>query len=231
MSEADLKSRILAEIATHLSVYGRSEWDRIREHPSYSHLIGKEAGSAGKRKFYRWVEGVTGGLPAVNVGAGRPFEAGEAAVAALGDGKRRALLAAQKNIPAAPSPAYLMRKGAGAENSINFLAMVHRLLADGEKLRANAVKADENAADGSGEKITNPFVFNQSIAARLKVMDTALRVMQEIWDLQYQQRFYDAITSIIVDKLDAFPELQLEIIEELEKLNNRQGMTLHAEPG
>lgn len=226
--EADaLKDRILAEIAAHVRVYGRERWDLIREKPEYAHVIGKEAGGAGKRKFFRWVENVLGGVPDPHPGAGRPHEVGDAAVAALDDAQKRALLAAQKNIPAAPSPAYLMRKGPAAENSINFLAVVHSLMGDVDMLRAASVTEND---DGT-TKIKNLHFFGQQIDKRLKVMDTALRVMQEIWDLQYQQRFYDAIVSIIVEELGPYPEAQARAIDRLEELNARRGMTLHAEPG
>jgi hypothetical protein len=223
MSKADLKAQILADIAAHVRVYGRASWELVREKPEYAPVIGKEAGEAGRRKFYRWVDVVCEpmGDDLTSPHAGRQENG-----VALGAAQKRALLAAQKNIPAAPSPAYLMRKGKDADNSINFLAMVERLLADGEKLRATSVKADETAADG--EKIANPFMFEKSITARLRVMDTALRVMQEIWDLDYQQRFYDAIVSIIVEELAPYPEAQRRAIERLAELNAKRGMTMHA---
>jgi hypothetical protein len=121
-----------------------------------------------------------------------------------------------------------MRKGAQAENQINFLAIVHELMADVGKLRGMSVVADEAAADG--ERVKNPHLFGQAIDKRLRVMETALKVMQEIWDLQYQQRFYDEITEIIVTELAAIPDVQERVIRRLADLNNRRGMTLYAEP-
>lgn len=226
-ADDDLKDRILAEIAAHIRVYGRERWDLIRENPAYAHLIGKVAGAVGKRKFYRWVDSVTGGVGGTEDGA-RRVDGPEIAAEFMDDARKRAMLAAQKNIPAAPSPAYLARKGPDADTSINFLAAVHRLMDDGEKLRAYSVVADDSSADG--ERIKIPHMFKDSINARMRVMEGALRVMQEIWDLQYQQRFYDEITNIIVEEVAAYPDVQLRIIERLEKLNNRRGMTLHADP-
>lgn len=225
---ADLKARILAEIAAHVRVYGRAQWDLIREQPEFAPIIGKVAGDGGRRKFFRWVSNVCStdqnvpGRPGpLKDGHGQAFDA-------LSDAQKRALLAAQKNIPAAPSPAYLMRKGAEAENQLNFLAIVHELMRDALKMRAAAVVADQTADDG--EKIKNYHLFGQAFDKRLRLMETALKVMQEIWDLQYQQRFYDEITEIIVTELATFPDVQERVIRRLADLNNRRGMTLYAEP-
>lgn len=227
----DLKDRILAEIAAHVRVYGRAQWDKVRERPEFAHVIGKEAGPAGRRKFFRWVDTVCAPRPDDADGPGRPHEGREASGEALSDAQKRALLAAQKNIPAAPSPAYLMRKGADADNQINFLAIVHEIMGDVTKLRAMSLKDDPDAPDGTGKRISNPHLFGQAIDKRLRVMETALKVMQEIWDLQYQQRFYDEITSIIVEELTIYPDIQERVIRRLADLNNRRGMTLFAEPG
>lgn len=225
-TESELKDRILAEIAAHVRVYGRERWDLIREKPEFAPIIGKEAGGAGKRKFYRWVDAVLGGVPTPHDAQGRPFEHVDASIAAMDDGRKRALLAAQKNLPAAPSPAYLVRKGTQAETSLNFLTIVHEVMRDIAMIRAQSVKTLE---DGT-EKITNLHFFGQQIDKRMKAMDTALRVMQEVWDLQYQQKFYDEIVAIIVEVMAPYPEAQAEAIERLEALNARRGMTLYAEP-
>lgn len=225
--DRELKLRILAEIAAHVSVYGRDRWDLIRERPEFAHVIGKAAGPSGKRRFFRWVEAVVGGPGADAGGQGRPIEYGEASAVALNEGRRRALLAAQKNLPAAPSPAYMTRAGPRAEANLDFLVMLGGTVADVEKMRAAAVKPDEARPDG--EKITNLHVFDRSIDKRLKLIDTALRVMQEVWDLQHQQRFYDEIVAIIVEVMAPYPEAQAEAIRRLENLNSRRGMTLYGE--
>jgi len=224
----EIKDRVLVDIAAHVRVYGRTRWDLVREKPEFAEFVGKAAGDSGKTRFFRWAGQVLEGVPPERGGPGRPFECGDAAQSVVDEGTKRARLAAQKNIPAAPSPAYLMRKGAEAENQINFLAVVHELMADVLKLRAMSVTPDQTAANG--ERIKNPHLFTQSIAQRLRVMDTALKVMQEIWDLQYQQRFYEEITGIIVEELAGFPEVQERVIRRLADLNNRRGMTLHAQP-
>ncbi len=227
LSAADLKVKIFAEIVAHVRVYGRARWELIRENPAYTHVIGKDAGPAAERKFFRWVDAATRRTTADKVGASQVAEQASQS-AALDDGARRARLAAEKNIPAAPSPAYMAREGAGADRSIDFLAGLHGIWADAQLLREYAMAKD--AAAPNGEKIKNPMFFEKSIKARLDVMDSGLRVMQEIWDLRYQQRFYDAIVDIIVSDLAPYPEVQLKVMRKLKDLNDRQGMTIHADP-
>lgn len=227
LSDADLKVKIFAEIVAHVRVYGRARWELIRENPDYARLIGKDLGPAAERKFFRWVDAATKRTAADKLIA--PNAAGQAAqTEALDDGAKRARLAAEKNIPAAPSPAYMAREGAGADRSIDFLAGLHGIWADAQLLREYAMAKDADAPNG--EKIKNPMFFEKSIKARLDVMDSGLRVMQEIWDLRYQQRFYDAIVDIIVTELAPHPEVQLRVMRKLKALNDRQGMTIHADP-
>lgn len=222
--DGDLKARILAEIAAHVPIYGRRQWDRIRERPEFAHLIGRASGSKGRRKFWRWVSAVCEPTPADQT---RPHEARDAATGALEEATKRARLAAQQNLPAAPSPAYLMRAGAQAAKNIDFLAAVNTIWADAERLREHAMALDEAAPDG--KRIEDAKLFDASIRRRVEVMESALGVMREIWDLQYQQRFYDGITDIIVEELSGVPEIQERVVRKLIDLNNSRGMTMHAE--
>ncbi|MFD3263178.1 hypothetical protein [Phenylobacterium ferrooxidans] len=226
LSDADLKVKIFAEIVAHVRVYGRARWELIRENPAYAGLVGKDLGPAAERKFFRWVDSATKRSTADVVGTRMAVEQ-SAQSASLDDGAKRARLAAEKNIPAAPSPAYMAREGAGADRSIDFLAGLHGIWADAQLLREYAMAKDADAPNG--EKIKNPMFFEKSIKARLDVMDSGLRVMQEIWDLRYQQRFYDAIVDIIVTELAAYPDVQLKVMRRLKELNDRQGMTIHAD--
>jgi hypothetical protein len=223
-SRARLKAKVLAEIAAHVAIYGRRNWDLIRENPQYAHLIGREAGESGKRTFWRWVNAACGVPP---VDKTRPHEGREAATAALAAATERARAAALKHLPAAPSPAYLMREGARAAKQIDFLAAIHLVWADAERLRDDAVDADENAP--GHEKIVDLKLFDRSINRRLEVIQSALRVMQTIYDFQHQQRFNSAITDILVEELAAFPEVQERVIRRLTDLNNRSGITIYSE--
>lgn len=221
---SEIKVRILHDIAAHVKVYGRTNWDAIREHPDYAALIGKETGSAGERKFFRWVKQV---CEPVDSDLGRPKSEVEVTANILNAATHEARVAAMKHVPAAPSPAYIMREGSKAHQNIDFLAAVNTIWADAELLREFAMMPDP--ATG-GQRIKNPSLFDNSIRRRIDVMESALKVMQEIWDLQYQQRFYDAIVDLIVEELGSVPDIQRRVIERLAELNNRRGMTIYAEP-
>ena len=221
-TEKRLKQRILAEIATHIRDHGRHEWDSLREHPEFKPVIGKEAGASGQRKFWRWVRSVCEPPPPSQT---RPYEARAAADNALDSATERARQAAQRNLPVAPSPAYFARSGADASRNIDFLAEVGAIWEDARRLRELAMKADETSPDG--KRIEDVKLFDASIRRRIEVMESALRVMQEIWDLNYQQQFYDGITNIIVNELAVVPDIQELVIAKLVELNKNRGMTIH----
>ena len=217
----DRKARILRAIAEHLRIFGRKEWDRVREHPDFAPIIGKVAGEKGRRKFWRWVNAVSEPAPLDKT---RPHEARQVAADALDSATDRARLAAQENLPTAPSPAYLMRAGAGASRNIDFLAGIHLIWADAQRLREHSMLPDETAPEGM--RISDAKLFDASIRRRVEVIESAVGI---IWDLEYQQRFYDGITDIIVDELASVPAIQERVIRRLVELNKSRGMTASPE--
>jgi hypothetical protein len=221
--EGALKQRILADLGVHIRTYGRTEWDRVRENPAYAHVIGKAAGEAGRRKFWRWVKAVSEPAPADKT---RPHEAREVAEEGLAQATRQAR-EAEKHLPAAPSPAYIMRSGAKAAKNIDFLASLNQIWADAEWMREQALAGDPEGPEG--QRIDDMKTFDASIRRRLEVMDSALKAMREIWDLDFQKRYYDGIKDIIVSELAPYPEVQARVIRRLADLNKSRGMTMYAE--
>jgi hypothetical protein len=171
--QSELKAAILTAIAEHVRAHGRRQWDLIRERPEFAPLIGREAGVNGKRRFWRWVNAVCEPPPADRT---RPHEAREVTADALRSATERARLAAERNLPAAPSPSYLMRAGADASKNLDFLAAVHLIWADAERLREHAMRIDQTAPDGMA--ISDGKLFDASIRRRVEVMESALRVMR-----------------------------------------------------
>lgn len=222
-SKSHLKLKIFAAIAEHIRTHGRKHWDLVREDPEFAHVIGKAAGGSGKRKFWRYVDAVSEIPPPDKT---KPHEARAIATDALSQATERARLAAQQNLPAAPSPAYMMRAGAQASENLDFFREIPRMWADIERLRLQAMGSDEESPDGNS--IDDPKMFDVSIRRRIELMESALRVMQEMWDVQQQQRLYDAITEIIVGELAAVPDIQQRVVAKLVELNKNRGMTIFA---
>jgi hypothetical protein len=94
------------------------------------------------------------------------------------------------------------------------LEEVRAMMADVEALRSYAT-------DLQG-KVRHPAAFLESIKMRERILMLGLREMQNIWDVDYEQRFYDQITTIFVERVPR--DLQLEIIEALEELNKARGI-------
>jgi hypothetical protein len=216
-TERDLKNLILAEIWVHMRVYGRERWELICERPEFSHLIGKEAGPSGRRKFFRWVRSV---CTASGPDKTRPHEGKEVMAEAMTEATMRARLAATKNIPHPPSPAYMLKAGAGAERKIEFLAEMCVLMEDAHALRAEAF--DENG------QIKDEKTFSNSIHARLRIIAQGVAVWREVYDLQDQIKFYDLLVDLMVNELADFPVAQERVIRRFEELNASRGMTIHA---
>jgi len=129
-----------------------------------------------------------------------------------------------KHLPAAPSPAYIARTGEAGLQNIDFVMEIQVLYKDAQLLRAYAMKQRKDPETGEvSEAINNPVMFDKSIARRAGLLETAIRAVQEIWDLRQMQNFYETVLEEIGH---ADPETQKRIIDRLAALNSRTGMTM-----
>lgn len=130
------------------------------------------------------------------------------------------------HLPAAPSPAYLAKAGDEGLRTIDFVAEIQNLYRDATMLRTYAVKERTDPETGeTREVINNPAAFDKSIARRADLLETAIRAVQEVWDLRTMQNFYETVIEEIGHES---PECQRRIMVRLDKLNQRNGMTLGA---
>lgn len=128
-----------------------------------------------------------------------------------------------RHLPAAPSPNYIARTGEAGMANLDFVAEIHALYADAQKLRAYAMKTKVDANGEVTEVINNPAAFDKSILRRASLIETAIKTVQEVWDLRQMQNFY----QIIIEEIgEESPECQRRIMERLAALNARQGFTL-----
>lgn len=104
------------------------------------------------------------------------------------------------------------------------MAEIHALYADAKKLRAYSVSQGVDPDTGEAvEKIKNPAAFDKSIVRRADLLETAIKAVQEVWDLRTMQAFYETIIEEIGKES---PEAQQRIMRRLADLNARAGMTL-----
>ena len=129
-----------------------------------------------------------------------------------------------KHLPAAPSPNYIARTGEAGMANLDFVAEIHKLYADATLLRTYAMKMRTDPATGEvTESINNPAAFDKSILRRASLIETAIKTVQEVWDLRQMQNFY----QIVIEEIgEESPECQRRIMERLAALNARQGFTL-----
>jgi hypothetical protein len=129
-----------------------------------------------------------------------------------------------KHLPAAPSPSYIARTGESGLQNLDFVAEIHALYADAQKLRAYAMKTRPDPETGAlVEQINNPAAFDKSIVRRASLLETAIKAVQEVWDLRTMQNFYETIIDEIGQES---PECQRRIMERLADLNSKQGFTM-----
>ena len=195
-----LRVKFEDEARAHVRIHGPSNWGP---------LFSRYEGLVAKRSLWRWVaalgegEGLTAQIAAESVQ--------EAQVAAL------------KNIPQAPSPEYMARAGAKAHDRIDFLAALYDLWLDAEQLREFARHEKREGEDRP--RIKNPHIFDLSIKRRQGLIEGAISVQREIYDLQRMRDFYD----IIIEEIGkASPDVARAIMERLAELNAKHGLTIHA---
>lgn len=132
---------------------------------------------------------------------------------------------AAKHLPVAPPPEYILEKPVEARQGIDFMARLEHLYADAELLRAWSMSSVTTADGKTSEKIKVPTFFSQSIKLRSDLLETAVRTIQQFYDLRRMQRFYDTILEEISAES---PEVALRITERLAKLDAESGMTIDA---
>jgi hypothetical protein len=221
-SELELKTEILAAIAEHLRLHGPRNWKLVRERPEFSSVIGERAGEAGRRKFYRWQRSVREPMAADKT---RPHDGRGVADEALADASDRARTAAERHLPAAPSPAFFMKMGAGAEVKVNLVGAIDQVWADLMLVREHAFDDDGSG----GLRLKSPKVLVESARSRLAAMDTVMRLIRDIYDLNALHRRYRSLSDIIIDELASAPDIQARVLDRLEALNNAEVMTPFAE--
>ena len=129
-----------------------------------------------------------------------------------------------KHLPAAPSPAYIARTGESGLQNLDFVAEIHALYSDARKLRAYAVKNRPDPETGEVvEVINNPAAFDKSIVRRADLLETAIKAVQEVWDLRTMQAFYETVIDEIGKES---PECKVRIMQRLAELNARSGFTM-----
>ncbi len=202
-----------AAIAKHLATVGSRDWPGVMaQFPEIP-----------KPTFWRWVKELKKEVPAEPelASARKKLKSVEEGAKILRheEAKASGVGHIAKDLPAAPSPAYVSREGARAMANLDFTAEIGRLYSDAEALRTYSVTKD----DAGNERIKNPLTFDRSVARRVSILETGLKALQELWDLRMMQSFYD---SIIAEIGAESPEVQQRILKRLAELNQRTGMTM-----
>lgn len=138
---------------------------------------------------------------------------------------KREAKGAAAHLPAAPAPAYIAENPVEARRNIDFMSRLESLYEEAEMLRDYSVAKGQDADGNTVKKIKIPTYFAQSIKLRSDLLEGAVRTIQQVYDLQRMQRFYDSVLEEIAAES---PEVALRITERLARLNGELGMTIDA---
>ena len=185
------RTTLQADIAARLLTNGPAAWSELRER--YPQVPQATFWRYVKRVKEAQAEGLAGNSQAASEYPGAESENSDAH--------------AELNFPTAagifPDPGQLSGLRASA-----LAKELRSLISDVERLKAYATDSDG--------RILRPQAFAASIDVRCRVLHTALDLAEAIFDLDHQQRFYDAVGNILLEFVP--PESQLPVIEKLEAL-------------
>lgn len=211
-----LKTKILKAMAKHLQEHGRRHYDLLRENPEFASVIGQAAGESGKRKFFRWLEGITV-VPATD--ETRPHEGRQVAEDHAAWAKKVADKIAANGSPVDPSPAYIALTGADGRSKLNIVACAHQIFADIDLLRRAALIKDSASPDGVSVK--DAALLDLSIRRAIKMLDTMTGVGHHMSDIDLNERFYSLIVDIVISEIPK--DKQKAAMLRLKELNDNWG--------
>lgn len=215
-------AEITRNIREHIRIHGPKDWALVRS--QYGALFPDDA--AGERRFFRYVK-MAQEAPAPK------------------DAVKKARDVAGKQLPVAPPPSYITAGGATAVKRIDFLGAIGELWEDILNLRHHTFATERDPDAPEGEKrmrikvdpqtgrpvIQDRHNFDKTIMRRVEIMETALRIRQEIWDLDKVEQMYEEVINIIAEEIvPAEPEIARRVLERIKRLNQSRSMTIHVEP-
>jgi hypothetical protein len=214
-----LKVQILDAIVEHIRIYGRKNWDRVRERDDFAPLVGAEAGPNGERTFRRWVAKVTKTCAPDST---RPHETRAATEANAAWAAQEAAAHADHPVLRRVTPAYLMQSGASGVEKINLVACIPSLMKDIARMRDFALKEDPSGIDGLGVKDAK--TLSESIRRTMELMESAIRLQRQIDAMRDEQQFHDDLLAVLSDELQDQPEVLDRVFTRIEELNARAGI-------
>lgn len=187
------KPEILEAIGEHLREFGRKNWDRVRERPDFAPHVGRQAGEAGRRKFFRWVEEVVRVTPSDTT---RPHHGRGAAEKHMAWAQASAAQAEAKHQDIEVPAAFIAKLGADGRRRIDTEALARQLLEDIGRQRQAAFVKDPTAP--GGERLKDVELLDKSIARATKFLDTYERVGERLWSYENNERFFAVVLDIVM---------------------------------
>lgn len=131
------------------------------------------------------------------------------------------------HLPTAPSPAIVASMDPMvSRNLFDFMAYFYRVVNDAELMRDKSVRDETDQATGDKrEVLSNPVLMDNSIRRRLQIMDTYLKSMEQLYNVEKLQELF----SLVIDEVGkADTNVQQAILARLRMLNDAKGLNIGA---
>lgn len=184
-------------ISKHLAKHGPNDWDKVRA---------KFPGVADST-WWRWVRDVRD-APASK----EALASARKRMSALVRGEPDKISSLSAGLPAPPSAAAFAKNGTEAIAALDFFRAAAGLFEDAEKLRAYSLN--------SAGEIKIPLFFEKSIKSRLDILGKAADLLERIYSIQEQQRFFKAIEEFVMDEP---PDVQRRLVGKLRAVGSQIG--------
>ena len=188
------KNQAISDLQTHIAEHGQKDWAIVRE--NYTDVP--------EATFWRWVKGV---------------KEGKLTPKQISDAKKKIRKRVRKapheqiaeKLPVAPSPEYIAKNGT---DYVDFMTQYQDLVNDATLLREVSMR------DGKPRNIR---AYTDSIKLRRELLDTKLKALERVWDLEQMQRYYRTIINVIQREDAGVAKRLIKALREEDALN---GMAL-----
>lgn len=205
---ADHKEAVCRRIVKHLRDVGPKDWAPLMaEYPTIS-----------RRTFFRWIE------ECKDRGLSEHARIRAQAI------KTAKTAQALQSLPAVPAPAVFTKLGHYNDQKINLLAVINQMLMDALLIRE---KGMETGPDGQERMRDGGLLYvRDSLKSRVDIVNTAVKIKQELFNLADMERYLDEVTDIIINEIGAtHPEVRDKIIDRLRALNSLRMANVNVRPG
>ena len=201
IADPGLRKRAELAILEHIAEHGPKDWKLVRD----------QFPDVKERTFHNWIK-------VIRAGGSMP----EPIKAKARERVRKPDIL--QHLPVTPPPHYAAKDGAQVDVDMDFMARARLIEHDLMMVREATLFEKGESREG---KPRNLGMMMKTVDGRLKSLDTGLKIMERIYDLQFMAEYLNAVVEIIRNRVSD-PREWAMIGEDVADLNAKYNMTLAA---